>query len=184
MILRALVLAAALTPTASAAIRHASGDSGQLEFSATQAGAKFDGAFKRFQVALDFDPAHPEQGRLHVTVEVASIDTQDPERDEILRGPDFFWAEKYPRAEFHAARFERAGAGWRASGELTIRGVKKPVPVAFTLEPGSGSGPAAMKGDAHLSRLAFGLGQGDWASTEWVGDPVDVRFDLKLQPAG
>jgi hypothetical protein len=41
-----------------------------------------------------------------------------------------------------------------------------------------------MKGTASLKRLPFGLGQGDWASTEWIGDDVDVRFDLKLAPAG
>lgn len=184
MILRALLVALALSPAAFAAVRQADASSGQLAFSATQAGAKFNGAFKRFQVALEFDPAHPDQGRLDVTVDIASIDTQDPERDEILRSADFFWAEKYPKAEFHAARFERAGAGWRAPGELTIRGVKKAVPVTFTLEPAANAGPAVMKGSANLSRLAFGLGQGDWASTEWVGDPVDVHFELKLQPAG
>ncbi len=181
---RALLVALVLSPAAFAAVRQADPAAGRLEFTATQADAKFSGAFKRFHVALEFDPAHPEQGRLDVTVDAASIDTQDPERDEILRGADFFWVEKYPKAEFHAARFERAGTGWRAAGELTIRGMKKSVPVSFTLEPAAGSGPAVMKGGARLSRLAFGLGQGDWASTEWVGDPVDVRFELKLQPAG
>jgi polyisoprenoid-binding protein YceI len=184
MILRALLAALLLSPAAFAAVRQADAASGRLEFSATQADAKFNGAFRRFKVALEFDPAHPEQGRLDVTVDTASIDTQDAERDEILRGADFFWIEKYPQAEFHAARFERAGTGWRAPGELTIRGVRKPVPVTFTLEQASGSGPAVMKGSASLNRLAFGLGQGDWASTEWVGDAVDVRFELKLQPAG
>jgi polyisoprenoid-binding protein YceI len=39
-----------------------------------------------------------------------------------------------------------------------------------------------MKGTANLHRLDFGLGQGDWASTEWVGDEVEVRFELKLRP--
>lgn len=184
MNLRALLLALALSPSALAGVQQADQAAGRLEFTALQAGAKFSGAFTRFRVALDFDPAHPDQGRLDVTVDVASIDTQDAERDEILRGADFFWAEKHPQAVFHAARFERAGAGWRAPGELTIRGVKKPVPVTFTLEPAAAGAAAVMKGGATLSRLAFGLGQGDWASTEWVGDPVDVRFELKLQPAG
>ena len=41
-----------------------------------------------------------------------------------------------------------------------------------------------MKGSASLKRLDFGLGQGEWASTEWVGDTVDVRFELKLSPVG
>ena len=180
MILRALVIAIALCPAAFAGVRQADGSSGTLEFTATQAGAKFTGAFRRFEVRLDFDPAKPAQGSLDVTVETASLDSRDEERDAVLRSPDFFWVEKHPRAVFHASRFERDGAAWRAAGELTIRGVKQPIPVLFTLEP---AGDGVMKGSARLRRLAFGLGQGDWASTEWVGDEVDVRFDLRLHAA-
>jgi polyisoprenoid-binding protein YceI len=175
-------LAFAPAPAAHADPWQADQTAGRLEFTATQAGAKFTGAFTRFHVTLEFDPSHPDRGRLDVTVDVASIDTQDPERDEILRSPDFFWVEKHPQAMFHAGRFERAGALWRAPGELTIRGATKPVPVTFTLSPDRG--PAIMKGGATLKRLAFGLGQGDWASTEWVGDDVDVRFELRLEPVG
>jgi polyisoprenoid-binding protein YceI len=182
VILRALALACALLSAAHAEIRQADQSSGKLEFTATQAGAKFVGSFKRFHVQLDFDPAHPDRGSLDVTVEASSIDTQDGERDDILRSPDFFWVEKHPQAVFHASRFERAGGSWRAPGELSIRGVKKPVPVTFTLA--GGSGPAVMKGSASLKRLAFGLGQGDWASTEWVGDDVAVHFELTLKPVG
>ncbi|HEU4517662.1 MAG TPA: YceI family protein [Steroidobacteraceae bacterium] len=182
MILRALGLALLLCPAALAGPREADAGAGRLEFSATQADAKFSGAFNRFHVRLDFDPAAPAKGRLDVTVEAGSIDTQDGERDEILRGPDFFAATKYPQAEYHATRFERAGSGWRADGELTIRGVKKPVPVSFTLVPAGSM--TVMKGSASLKRLDFGLGQGEWSSTEWVGDAVDVRFELKLSPAG
>ena len=82
---------------------------------------------------------------------------------------------------YHATRFERAGSGWRAVGELTIRGVRKAVPVSFTLADSAGT--TVMKGSASLKRLDFGLGQGEWASTEWVGDDVEVRFELKLSPA-
>jgi len=178
----ALVLALAACPAALADVRQADEAAGTLQFSATQAGAKFDGAFRRFRVALDFDPAKPATGSLDVTVDTASIDTQDGERDEILRSADFFSAQQFPQATFRANQFERAGPGWRARGELTIRGVKKPVGVDFTLAP---SGAAfVMKGTTRLKRLAFGLGQGDWASTEWVGDDVDVRFELKLAPPG
>ncbi len=180
MIRRVLALALLCCPAALADVRQADGAAGKLEFQATQAGAKFTGAFRVFHVKFDFDPAKPAAGSLDVTVETGSIDTQDGERDEILKGPDFFWADKYPAAGFHATRFERAGDGWRATGEVTIRGVKKVVPVSFTLAPAN----ASMKGTARLKRLDFGLGQGDWSSTEWVGDDVDVRFELKLAPAG
>jgi polyisoprenoid-binding protein YceI len=186
VILRPLALALALAlawgATAGAGPLGADGSSGTLEFSATQADAKFTGAFRRFQVVLDFDPAQPVTGQLDVDVDTASIDSQDAERDEILRGPEFFSTARHPKARFHATRFERAGNGWRANGELTIRGVTKPVPVTFTLVP-AGTG-TVMKGSASLRRLDFGLGQGEWASTEWVGDEVDVRFELKLQPVG
>jgi polyisoprenoid-binding protein YceI len=182
MILRALALGLALCPAALAGPVRADASSGTLEFIAVQADAKFKGAFKRFEVVLDFDPALPAEGRLDVRVETSSIDTQDPERDEILRGPDFFQTEKHPQAVYHAERFERAGDGWRALGKLTIRGVAKDIPVAFTLAPAGDT--AVMKGSASLKRLDFGLGQGEWASTEWVGDGVDVRFELKLAPAG
>ena len=155
--------------------------SGSLQFTAIQAGAKFTSAFEHFRVRFDFDEAQPAAGRLDVTVETNSVDTADADRDQILRSRDFFWCEQYPEAVFHAAAFERDGAGWRASGELTLRGVSRPVAVRFELAPGPMR--LVMKGTADLRRLAFGVGQGEWSSTEWVGDEVGVLFDLKLLPA-
>jgi len=66
-----------------------------------------------------------------------------------------------------------------ASGTLTLRGVTQPVTVRFELEPKLGR--PVMKGGTTLRRLEFGVGQGDWASTTWVGDPIDVAFELKLR---
>lgn len=181
--LRALALALSIVPVAAHAdALHGGPSGGRLEFVAVQAGARITGEFKRFHAELDLDPGRPDEGRLDVTVEVASLDTRDSERDEILRGPDFFQADEHPQAVFHAARLERAGEDWRAPGDLTIRGVTQPVPVTFTLAPGAGF--SVIKGSARLSRLAFGLGRGEWSDTEWVGDEVDVRFELRLQPAG
>lgn len=155
--------------------------SGSLQFIAVQAGATFPSAFRRFRVRFDFDEAKPAAGRLDVTVETRSVDTADVDRDEILRSRDFFWCEQYPEAVFHAEKFERDGAGWRASGELALRGMTRPVAVRFELAPGPMQ--LAMKGKADLRRLEFGVGQGEWSSTEWVGDEVGVLFDLKLLPA-
>jgi polyisoprenoid-binding protein YceI len=181
--LRALALVLAIVPAvATAEALQAGPTDGRLGFVATQAGAKFAGEFRRFQVTLDLDRGRPDNGRLDVTVEVASVDTQDAERDEILRGPEFFQADEHPRAAFHAGRFERAGEGWRARGELTIRGVTQAIPVEFTLA--AVAGDQVMTGNARLSRLAFGIGRGEWADTEWVGDEVEVRFELRLRPTG
>ncbi|HEU0225189.1 MAG TPA: YceI family protein [Steroidobacteraceae bacterium] len=157
------------------------GKAGMLEFTATQAGARFTGRFTDFRVEFDFDPASPATGRLHVTISTASTDTQDDDRDGILRSEDFFWSGRHPQAVYHAERFERDGPGWRAQGMLTLRGVTKEVPVHFELAPGKER--LGMTGGTRLRRLAFGVGQGDWSSTEWIGDEVGIAFELSLSPA-
>lgn len=157
------------------------GGSGRLEFTATQAGARFTGRFAEFHVDLEFDAARPGQGRLHVTISTASADTQDDDRDGILRSEDFFWSARHPEAVYHAETLEPDGKGWRAPGTLTLRGVTVPVIVRFTTA--GADGRLTMKGGSKLSRLAFGVGQGDWASTEWIGDEVGIAFELSLRPA-
>lgn len=183
---RALTLAAAVVALGWAAGASADGwqgdaKAGKLEFSAVQAGARFTGRFTEFRVALDLDPGEPARGRLQVAVATASTDTQDDDRDGILRSEDFFWSKRHPEASFRAEGFEREGQGWRAHGVLTLRGVAQPVVVRFTAAPERGR--LKMKGEAKLSRLAFGVGQGDWASTEWIGDEVGIAFELSLRPA-
>lgn len=180
---RALVVVFALLAAGPVAAKSWQGDAGAgaLQFEAVQADAKFTGRFKTYDVRFDFDPAQPASGRLDVTVTLNSTDTADAERDEILKSAEFFWTERHPQAKFHATRFRRDGKRWRADGELTLRGVTKPAAVLFTLaEKAQGLG---MKGDATIRRLPFGVGQGEWQSTEWIGDEVVVRFDLSLKPA-
>jgi len=155
--------------------------SGQLRFVATQAGAKFSGHFGEFKVHMEFDAGSPAQARLDVTIAMPSADTADAERDEVLQGRDFFWVTRFPEARYHAEGFKQQGKEWLATGTLTLRGVTQPVAVRFQLKPQSGS--LDMKGGATLRRLEFGVGQGDWASTTWIGDVVDVAFELWLQPA-
>ncbi len=167
--------------TAAAGDWQADQGAGRLQFTAMQAGANFTGGFGRFAVRLRFDPAAPESGRLDVTVATPSVDTADADRDEILRSRDFFWAERYPDASFQATHFERDGTGWRADGTLTLRGVTRPAAVHFEWKPDGAT--AVMSGGAELRRLDFGVGQGEWTSTEWVGDAVGVSFELRLRPA-
>ena len=180
---RAMLAVLALLAAGVASAKSWQGDAGAgaLQFDAIQADAKFTGRFKGYELRFDFDPAKPAGGRLDVTVALASTDTADAERDEILKGTEFFWIERHPQAKFHATKFRREGKRWRADGELTLRGVTKPAAVLFTLtQQGQ---VLRMKGDAKIRRLPFGVGQGEWQSTEWVGDEVVVRFDLKLKPA-
>jgi polyisoprenoid-binding protein YceI len=154
---------------------------GQLRFVATQAGAKFSGHFGEFRVRMEFDAANPANARLDVTIATPSADTADAERNEVLHGRDFFWVTRFPESRYHAEGFKPEGSEWLATGTLTLRGVTQPVAIRFRLKPQSGQ--LDMKGSATLRRLEFGVGQGDWASTTWIGDVVDVAFQLQLQKA-
>jgi len=183
LIARPSVAVVACLAAASAAADVWQGDqnAGSLQFVATQAGAKFIGGFRTFTVRFDFEPAGTAGGSLDVTVELDSADTADAERDEILKGAEFFQSDRHPQARFHASRFRREGERWRADGELTLRGITQPVSVLFTVD--GQPRQLGMKGTATLRRLDFGVGQGEWATTEWIGDEVEVRFDLELNPA-
>jgi polyisoprenoid-binding protein YceI len=148
----------------------------RLGFTAEQAGAEFDGAFETFDADVRFDPAALGQSRATVFIDTASVNTSDKERDGILRGAGWFEVEAFPRAQFAASTFVATDAGFAATGELTIRGASVPVTFQFSLTEHDGR--VELTGTASLDRFALGLGLGDWADTEWVGQNVRVNVTL------
>lgn len=152
-----------------------------LTFTGTYQGEKFEGRFKRFDAKIDYDPANLAQAKFDVTVDIASVDTANAERDQALPGKDFFDAGQFPKAHFVTTRV-RKGANGKvlADGMLTLRGISKPVTleVRFMLE---GNG-ATLDVQANLKRLDFGIGSGDWADTSMIGNDVTVHGRLILRP--
>jgi polyisoprenoid-binding protein YceI len=153
-----------------------------LTFRATQAGAEFEGGFRLFTADIAFDAGDLAGSRFDVRIVTASAETKEQQRDDILKGADFFATAKYPEARYVATKFRRTATGYAADGTLTLRGVTRPVAVDFTLTPAA-AGQAKLTGGAAVKRLDFGVGQGEWQSTEWVGNDVKIRFELKLNPA-
>jgi polyisoprenoid-binding protein YceI len=147
-----------------------------LSFEFVQADAKTPGAFRDYDVRLTLDEKNLAASKLLVRVAVASLDTQDEERDDILRGADLFDAQHHPVATFTSTRIVRAGSGYQAVGKLTIRDVTRDFTVPFSLRAGR------LTGTATLRRLDFGVGKGEWEATEWVGNDVKVLFDLRPSP--
>jgi polyisoprenoid-binding protein YceI len=156
-----------------------------LQFSFVQAGAQNSGNFRRFPVVFDFSPDNLAASRLDVTVEMGSLDTGDKERDDTLRGADLFAVSKFPQAHFVATQLVKSAAGYEAVGKLTLRGVTRDARVPFTFRTATEGGVAVgyMSGKTSLKRLDYGVGQGDWTSTEWVGNDVGVSFTLRLSAA-
>lgn len=98
-----------------------------------------------------------------ITIDTSTINTQNSERDEDLRGPDFFDVKDFPTMTYHGQGIRRVGDLWVMDGNLTIRGVTKVVPVTFTFKgifpdtkPGSPT-RVAFHGAAQTKRGEFGM---------------------------
>lgn len=152
----------------------------KLSFVGTQAGAEFEGTFKKFTADIKFDPKDLAASRFDVKIDVASVDTQDGERDDTMKTADLFDVKRFPAARYVADKFTAAGGNkYNATGKLTIRDVTRDVPIEFTFEDKDGS--AWLKGTARLKRLDFGVGQGEWKDTSTVANDVKIRFALLLK---
>jgi polyisoprenoid-binding protein YceI len=151
-----------------------------LEFTGVQAGAQFQGQFHKFTAAIEFAPDALASARFDVEIDMNSVDSGDKDRDSTIRGHDVFDVAHFPTARYVTRSFTKTVAGYTAQGALTLHGVTKDVPIDFKFAPAAGG--ASLTGSAQLKRLDFGVGQGDWKSTEWIADSVKVAFSLVLKP--
>ncbi len=162
----------------------------RLQFTGVQAGAEFKAVFHRFTAAIDFAPEDLAGSRFDVLIDLASVDSEDSDRDSTIRGPDIFDASHFPKAHYLTRGFTKTASGYSAVGTLTLRGITKDVPVDFQFTTnaagvgaaGAGAGGAKLDGSATLKRLDFGAGQGDWKSTDQIKDEVRINFSLVLTP--
>jgi polyisoprenoid-binding protein YceI len=88
------------------------------------------GAFGKVSGEVSHDPARPEQTRLSVTVDVASINTGEEKRDAHLRSADFFDADNHPHMTFVSRAVRHSGEGLELVGDLTIRGTTREITLA------------------------------------------------------
>ena len=159
----------------------------QLLFHFTQTGMSITGKFERFDTRIEFDPNHPEDGRIDVMIDIASLDTQNAERDATLRSAELFDAEKFPRAQFSADKIRVAAAGqYEAAGTLTIRDITLPLVLPFALQlenDDEGGRNASASGMVAISRRDFGLARGQWEATDIVADEVKIEIRLEAVQA-
>lgn len=134
------------------------------------------------------DPENPAASELSVTIQAASVDTGSADRDAHLRSPDFFDVENYPTIEFHSTDIRPTDDPneWIVVGDLTIRGVTKPVEIRFTYlgvtspDPWGGT-RAGFEGTAKVNRKDWNL---VWNRTlehggVLVGDEVKLELDIQ-----
>ena len=145
------------------------------------------GYFKRFDLNVETESDDFTTARkIEFTADIDSIDTNNLQRDTHLKSADFFNAEEHSQLKFTGKHYEVAGGDARLHGELTIRGVAKPIILnvefsGIVVDP-YGQTKAGFTVDGKISRKEFGL---TWnAVTEAgqvvVSDEIKVHAEVQL----
>lgn len=145
------------------------------------------GRFAAFGGNVAYDAQNPAATTVDVSIDVASLDTRQEQRDAHLRSADFLDAEKWPTLRFVSHRIERKGDGeYRLIGGLTIRDVTREVALDVTAQ-GSGRNPwgqevVAFSATAKIDRTDFGLTWNQALETGGilVGNEIRIAIELEL----
>jgi polyisoprenoid-binding protein YceI len=149
-----------------------------IGFEGTQMGAPFKGSFKQFDGTIVFDSAHLDASKADITIQMNSVDATSKDRTEYLPNEPWFDVAKYPDAHFVTTSIEKAPQEnhYIAKANLTIRDVTLPVTLPFTLVIKGNQ--AVMNGETTISRIDFGVGQGEWKDVSTVGANVKVTINV------
>jgi polyisoprenoid-binding protein YceI len=145
------------------------------------------GQFEKVSGTVTLDDADPTRSTIEVVIDAATINTREPKRDAHLKSPDFFDVAKNPTITFKSTRIEKAGKGYKATGDLTMHGVTHPVTLLVeALAPAVKApwGPMVrgVAASGKLSRKEWGL---NWnkaleAGGVMVSDEVQLQIDAEL----
>jgi polyisoprenoid-binding protein YceI len=146
---------------------------------------KVRGSFNEFAGTAELDGANPENSRVQLTIEAASIDTRNAQRDEHLRSNDFLAMQEYPKITFASTGVRQAGeTTFEVTGDLTIKGVTHEITIPFEFE-GSAKDPfgnqrVGFEGSVTINRKDYGI---TWnAALEGggvlVSDKVTLEFEI------
>jgi polyisoprenoid-binding protein YceI len=132
--------------------------------------SKLRGHFETFEGTVTTG-ADPLQSAVEVSIQLGSINTNNADRDNHVRGDDFFGVEKFPTMTYRSTGVRASGDGYEVDGELTLRGVTKPVSLEIEV---NGFGPDPFGG----TRAGFS------ATGEISRKEFDVKFDAPMEGGG
>ncbi|WP_413612784.1 YceI family protein [Bdellovibrio sp. HCB-110] len=149
--------------------------------------AKVHGGFEKLSGTLQYDASDVTKSYIEASIDAASINTREAQRDGHLKSADFFDVEKYPTINFKSKKVERDGDDLKVTGDLTIHGVTKEVvldvegPSAEMKDP-YGNIKIGISATTKIKRKDFGL---SWnaaleAGGVLVGDDVAISLDVQF----
>lgn len=128
------------------------------------------GIFKKFSGTVRFDEADLASSKFDATIDVASINTGNALMNKHARGEEWFDAAKYPKIKFTSSKIEKSGTGYKVTGQLEIKGVRKEVSFPFTFEKSGNSG--IFKAKFNINKNDYNVGK--------KGDNVGETLQLDI----
>ena len=146
------------------------------------------GTLGKITGTANLDESDISKSSVEATIDVKGIDTREEKRDNHLRGPDFFDADKFPSIHFKSTKVEAAGSDkFNITGDLTIRDVTKPVVLAVEgsakpIKDPFGNDRMGGVARTRINRKDFGMSFNKTMDNGGVvvGDDVDITIDLEL----
>jgi polyisoprenoid-binding protein YceI len=145
---------------------------------------KVRGSFNEFEGSGYLDAENPANSRLSLTIQVASIDTRNADRDGHLKSNDFFAMDRYPQISYVSTRVEQVDeATYRVTGDLTIKDVTRPVTIDFEYTGAAvdpfGNSRIGLEGATTVNRKDWGV---NWnAALETGGVLVSEKVTLEFE---
>lgn len=153
---------------------------------------KVRGGFNEFEGTAHLDAVDPSKSSATVSIDVASIDTRQSQRDDHLRTNDFFDAPNFPKITFVSTAVEKLDeANFRMTGDLTIKGVTKSITVDFEFAGGAkdpyGNERVGFEGSTAINRKDYGVNFNAVLESGgvMVSDKITLEFEIsaiKNQP--
>ncbi|HTV60444.1 MAG TPA: YceI family protein [Verrucomicrobiae bacterium] len=154
----------------------------KIEFHASATFMKVNGIFHEWQANLKMPSGKLDDASLDMEIQAASVKTGSGMKDKEVKGRKFFDVEAHPTIRFVSTRV-MAGPDpdrYLMDGDLTLRGVTKPVSVILSLEPEE-DGHQRLLGDCEFNRREFGMVHN--VPFNKVADKVGVKFEFDIVPA-
>jgi polyisoprenoid-binding protein YceI len=162
----------------------------RAEFAVRYLVSETTGVFGEVGGTISFDEENPENSSVHATIDVSSLDTGNPKRDEdLLEREEFLEAEAFPQMTFQSTQVEQSGDDrMKVTGELTIRDVTREAVLDVRYKDhsvdGSGTHRATFEAQTQLSREEFGIDWGGRVGEAVIGDAVTVTLHLEAVRQG
>ncbi len=145
------------------------------------------GEFNKVTGSVTFDSSNPAADHVQATIDARTVSTRDEQRDEHLRGAEFFDVAKFPMLTFQSTKVEKKNGKYLVTGDLTMHGVTKPAVLTVDgptaeVKDSHGSFHAGASATTTVNRKDYGL---VWNKAldgggVMVGDDVTITLDIEM----